>query len=168
MGARVAMLPLFAASVFEHGGAASGLALTAFAAGMAVTLQFSGRLADARGRRPLILAGLATAGVFTGVLGLAHSFWPLIIISVLAGAGGGLMSPAVQASLADIIGNDRSGGKVLSTYQMTQDFGQILAPILLGAVAQAAGFGTAFGLCGALAAAAFVLFLFQGKETMQR
>ncbi|WP_066527609.1 MFS transporter [Corynebacterium bouchesdurhonense] len=168
MGARVAVLPLFAASVFEHGGAASGLALTAFAAGMAVTLQFSGRLADARGRRPLILAGLATAGVFTGVLGLAHSFWPLIIISVLAGAGGGLMSPAVQASLADIIGNDRSGGKVLSTYQMTQDFGQILAPILLGAVAQAAGFGTAFGLCGALAAAAFVLFLFQGKETMQR
>lgn len=168
MGARVAVLPLFAASVFEHGGAASGLALTAFAAGMAVTLQFSGRLADARGRRPLILAGLATAGVFTGALGLAHSFWPLIIISVLAGAGGGLMGPAVQASLADIIGNDRSGGKVLSTYQMTQDFGQILAPILLGAVAQAAGFGTAFGLCGALAAAAFVLFLFQGKETMQR
>ena len=168
MGARVAVLPLFAASVFEHGGAASGLALTAFAAGMAITLQFSGRLADARGRRPLILSGLATAGVFTGALGLAHSFWPLIIISVLAGAGGGLMSPAVQASLADIIGNDRSGGKVLSTYQMTQDFGQILAPILLGAVAQAAGFGAAFGLCGALAAAAFIMFLFQGKETMQR
>lgn len=168
MGARVAVLPLFAASVFEHGGAASGLALTAFAAGMAVPLQFSGRLADARGRRPLILAGLATAGVFTGALGFAHSFWPLIIISVLAGAGGGLMGPAVQASLADIIGNDRSGGKVLSTYQMTQDFGQILAPILLGAVAQAAGFGAAFGLCGALAAAAFVMFLFLGKETMQR
>ena len=168
MGARVAVLPLFAASVFEHGGAASGLALTAFAAGMAVTLQFSGRLADARGRRPLILAGLATAGVFTGALGLAHSFWSVIIISVLTGAGGGLMSPAVQASLADIIGNDRSGGKVLSTYQMTQDFGQILAPILLGAVAQAAGFGAAFGLCGALAAAAFVMFLVQGKETMQR
>lgn len=168
MGARVAVLPLFAASVFEHGGAAAGLALTAFAAGMAITLQFSGRLADARGRRPLILSGLAIAGVFTGALGLAHSFWPLIIISVLAGAGGGLMSPAVQASLADIIGNDRSGGKVLSTYQMTQDFGQILAPILLGAVAQAAGFGAAFGLCGALAAAAFIMFLFQGKETMQR
>lgn len=165
MGARVAMLPLFAASVFEHGGAASGLALTAFAAGMAVTLQFSGRLSDRRGRRPLILAGLLAAGTFTGTLGLATSFWPLILISALAGVGGGLMSPALQASLADIIGNDRSGGKVLSTYQMTQDAGQILAPLVLGAVAQAAGFAVAFGLCGVLCAAAFVVFLVAGRET---
>ena len=56
MGARVAVLPLFAATVFEHGAAASGLALTAFALGMAVTMQFSGRLTDSIGRRPLILS----------------------------------------------------------------------------------------------------------------
>lgn len=168
MGARVAVLPLFAAAVFKHGGAASGFALTAFAAGMAIALQFSGRLADKKGRRPLILAGLACAGTFTGTLGLAQSFWPLIIISVLAGVGGGLMSPAVQASLADIIGNERSGGKVLSTFQMTQDFGQILAPLVLGGVAESAGFAAAFGLCGVVCAAAFIIFLIQGKETMLR
>lgn len=166
MGARVAVLPLFAAAVFEHGAAASGLALTAYALGMAITLQFSGRLSDAWGRRPLILAGMATAGVFTGVLGLTTSFWPLLIVSAFAGVGGGLMGPSVQAALADIIGNDRSGGKVLSTYQMTQDAGQILAPIALGAVAQAAGFTAAFGLCGVLCAVAFAVFALKGKETM--
>lgn len=165
LGARVAILPLFAAAVFEHGAAASGLALTAFAFGTAVTLQVSGRMADRLGRRPLILTGLIVCGVFTGVLGQATSFWPLIILSALSGAGGGLMGPAMQASLADIIGNDRSGGKVLSTYQMVQDAGQILAPVLLGAVAQAAGFNWAFGLCAMLCGAAFVVYLFLGKET---
>ena len=59
MGVRVAILPLFAASVFTHGAAMSGLALAAFAAGNAITLQFSGRLADEIGRKPMILSGLA-------------------------------------------------------------------------------------------------------------
>ena len=165
MGARVAILPLFAASVFARGGAAAGFALTAFAFGMAVTLQFSGRLADSLGRRPLVAAGLATSGVFTALLGSATSVWPLIILSVAAGIGSGLMSPATQASLADIIGNERSGGTVLSTYQMTQDAGTILAPLLIGAVAEAAGFQAAFGVCGAVCAAALIVWLTAGKET---
>ncbi|MBX4289361.1 MFS transporter, partial [Mycobacterium tuberculosis] len=76
------------------------------------TLQFSGRLADNHGRRPLVAAGLATAGLFTALLGTATSFWPLVFLSAAAGIGAGLMSPATQATLADIIGNDRSGGTV--------------------------------------------------------
>lgn len=165
MGSRVAILPLFAAAVFERGGAAAGLALTAFAFGMAVTLQFSGRLADQLGRRPMVAAGLATSGVFTALLGGATSFWPLVLLSAAAGIGAGLMSPAAQATLADIIGNERSGGTVLSTYQMTQDAGSILAPVLLGAVAEAAGFQAAFGVCGAVCAATLVIWLVAGKET---
>jgi len=165
MGSRVAILPLFAAAVFERGGAAAGLALTAFAFGMAVTLQFSGRLADSLGRRPMVAAGLATSGVFTALLGGATSFWPLVLLSAAAGIGAGLMSPAIQATLADIIGNERSGGTVLSTYQMTQDAGSILAPVLLGAVAEAAGFQAAFGVCGAVCAATLVIWLVAGKET---
>lgn len=165
MGSRVAILPLFAAAVFERGGAAAGLALTAFAFGMAVTLQFSGRLADSLGRRPMVAAGLATSGVFTALLGGATSFWPLVLLSAAAGIGAGLMSPATQATLADIIGNERSGGTVLSTYQMTQDAGTILAPVLLGAVAEAAGFQAAFGVCGAVCAATLVIWLVAGKET---
>ena len=165
MGSRVAILPLFAAAVFERGGAAAGLALTGFAFGMAVTLQFSGRLADQLGRRPMVAAGLATSGVFTALLGGATGFWPLVLLSAAAGIGAGLMSPATQATLADIIGNERSGGTVLSTYQMTQDAGSILAPVLLGAVAEAAGFQAAFGVCGAVCATTLVIWLVAGKET---
>ena len=141
------------------------MALTAFALGMAITLQFSGRLSDKYGRRPMILAGLLVCCVFTAVLGLATSFWPLLILCACAGVGSGLMAPSTQAALADIIGNDRSAGKVLSTFQMTQDAGQILAPIIVGWVAQVAGFSAAFGLCGVICFIALVLFFLFGAET---
>ncbi|MGV0423534.1 MFS transporter [Corynebacterium sanguinis] len=164
-GARVSVLPLFAASVFANGSAAAGLALTAFALGTAVTLQFSGRLADAVGRKPLIIAGLAATTVFTGSLGLATHVWSLLLLSVLAGVGGGLMNPAQQATLADLIGNERSGGKALSTFQMTMDAGQICAPIVVGMLAEVYGFGIAFASCGALTLASLIVWLLRGQET---
>ena len=165
MGVRVAILPLFAASVFAHGGAMAGLALAAFAAGNAVTLQFSGRLADEIGRKPMILTGLATTVVATATLGFATSFWPLIVLSALAGVGGGLLVPSQQATLADIIGNDRSGGKALSLFQMCGDAGQVLGPIVIGALAQSHGFPVAFAVCGAIAACAFTVWAIMGQET---
>ncbi|WP_165164351.1 MFS transporter [Corynebacterium qintianiae] len=164
-GARVAVLPLFAASVFANGAAASGLALTAFAIGTAVTLQFSGRLADQIGRKPLIIAGLAATTVFTGSLGLATSVWSLLLMSVLAGVGGGLMNPAQQATLADIVGNERSGGKALSAFQMTMDAGQICAPLVVGTLAELYGFGVAFASCGAVTLLALIVWLLRGQET---
>ena len=167
-GARVSVLPLFAAAIFANGGAASGLALTAFALGTGVTLQFSGRWADRIGRRPCILAGLAVSAVFTGSLGLATSVWVLLLVSVCAGVGGGLMSPALQATLADIIGNDRSGGKVISTYQMVQDSGQIAAPIVIGFLAEVFGFAVAFGACGVVALVALLIWAMYGKETLHK
>ncbi|WP_018295842.1 MFS transporter [Corynebacterium lubricantis] len=165
MGVRVAVLPLFAAAVFTHGGAASGFALAAFALGNMIALQFSGRLADTLGRKPMILAGLLSTAVFTSALGFADSFWPLIITSALAGVGGGLLNPGQQAVLADIIGNNRSGGKVLSTFQMSMDAGQILGPILIGALAETYGFQTAFMACGVLALVAAGVWL-TGRETL--
>ena len=164
-GARVSVLPLFAASVFANGSAAAGLALTAFALGTAVTLQFSGRLADAVGRKPLIIAGLAATTVFTGSLGLATHVWSLLLLSVLAGVGGGLMNPAQQATLADLGGNERSGCKALATFQMTMDAGQICAPIVVGMLAEVYGFGVAFASCGALTLASLIVWLLRGQET---
>lgn len=165
MGVRVAVLPLFAASVFVHGGAASGLALAAFAAGNAITLQFSGKLSDDIGRKPLIIAGLTVTALATGVLGFAESFWPLIALSAVAGVGGGLLVPSQQAALADIIGNDRSGGKTLSVFQMCGDAGQVLGPIVIGAVAEFYGFPAAFIVCGVIALIAMLIWAFHGQET---
>ncbi|QGU04296.1 MFS transporter [Corynebacterium comes] len=164
-GVRVATLPLFAAVVFEHGGAIAGLAMATFAAGNAVVLQFSGRLADTLGRKPMVISGLVVNAIFTGSMGFADSFWPLLIVSALAGAGAGMVNPAQQAVLADVIGNHRSGGKVLANFQMAQDFGAITGPILIGVVAETYGFTIGFLICGFIGLAAAVVWAF-GRETL--
>ncbi len=165
MGVRVATIPLFAAAVFDQGVAMAGLAMAAYAAGNAVILQFSGAMADRVGRRPLILAGLVGSGVFAGVMGFADEQWSLLLFSALAGAAAGLLNPSQQAVLADVIGNERSGGKVLSTYQMFMDAGQILGPIMVGLLVDASGYRLGFAVCGLVAALALVAWLF-GRETL--
>ncbi|WP_224400219.1 MFS transporter [Corynebacterium poyangense] len=165
-GVRVAILPLFAAAIFRHDGAIAGLAMAAFALGNAVCLQFSGRLSDNIGRRPLLIAGLAMNALFSGVLGLAHHVWSVLLLSALSGAGSGIYNPAQQAVIADVVGADRSGGKVLANFQMAQDFGSILGPLVVGAIAEWVGFGWGFGICGMVSLFSLSCWIVGGRETL--
>lgn len=167
-GVRVSILPLFAASIFHRGGAVAGFAMAAFALGSAIALQFSGRLADTHGRKPLIVAGLLVNLVFTAMLGFSTNLWLLIAFSLLSGVGGGLLNPAQQATLGDLIGNERSGGKVLANFQMAQDLGAILGPILVGAIADAYGYQFAFLACSFVALLVALVWTLHGKETLGR
>ena len=166
MGVRVAVLPLFAAAIFHNGAKASGIALAVFAAGNAVVLQFSGSWSDRIGRRPLIMAGLVGSAVFVGTLGLANTVVMLLILSAFAGASSGLIVPSQQAAIADVVGSKRSGGQVLSTFQMAGDFGQILGPIVIGFLADHYGFEVAFAVCAVVAAGGVVAWGF-GRDTLQ-
>lgn len=160
------MLPLFAVSVFHNGAAASGFALAVFATGNAAVLQFSGRWADTYGRRPMILIGLVGTGLFVGLMGLADTIPTLLVVSAFAGAASGIINPAQTAAIGDVVGNKRSGGQVLSTFQMAGDFGQILGPIVVGGLADYFGFAKAFSVCAGVAAMGVVAWLC-GRETLQ-
>ncbi len=164
-GVRVALLPLFAAAALDSGPWAAGAALAVFAVGNAVALTVAGRQADIRGRRPLIITGLLVNGVFTGVLGFSGTIGVVLAVSALAGVGAGLLNPAQQATVADVVGQDRSGGKVLAGFQMSQDAGAILGPVLAGALADAYGYGVAFAVSGAITVLAAVGWL-TGRETL--
>ncbi|MFH0411773.1 MFS transporter [Corynebacterium sp. L4756] len=166
MGVRVSVVPLFAAAVFNNGSAVAGFALAAYAAGTAIVLQFSGRLADSIGRRPLIIAGLTGTAIFVGVFGFAENVPMLIILSALAGAAGGFTNPSQQAVIADVIGNERSGGQVLSTFQMAMDLGSIGGPIIVGLLADIFGFKIAFAFCGVLSLVGVVAWIF-ARETLE-
>ncbi|QDO88047.1 MFS transporter [Ornithinimicrobium ciconiae] len=156
-GVRMALLPLLAAAVLDEPWVA-GAVLAVGAVGTAGTLQFSGRWVDRVGRRPLVIAGLAVMGVSFGLIGLAQSpglstetgLAVLFALSVTSGIGAGLVNPAQQAAVADVVGHERSGGTVLSTFQMSQDGGAIVGPILVGVVADTVGFGVAFAVTGVI------------------
>ena len=166
-GVRIALVPLFAAVVTSPEPWIAGAVLALFAIGNASVLPVSSRVADTVGRRPLIIGGLLVNGAFTASLGLATTTWVLLALSLLAGAGAGLMNPGQQAAVADIIGNDRSAGQVLSTFQMVQDVGAILGPIIAGLVADAVGYEAAFAVTGVLVMATAVPW-FSTRETLER
>lgn len=164
-GVRVALIPLLAVQLVGEGPQVAGLALAVFAAGNALALTFTGRLTDKLGRKPLILTGLVVCALATIGVGLVSSVPLFVLLSLISGMGSGTLNPGQQAAVADVIGPERAGGKVLSRYQMSADAGQILGPILAGALADAAGFGWAFGVSGGLMLLAALAWL-PAKETM--
>ena len=164
-GVRVALVPLFVVEALGRTESWAGIALAVFAAGNAVTLVTAGRLADRRGRRPPILVGLAVSAAATGVLGLVPTLPLFLAVSLVAGLGSGLVNPPVNAAVADVVGSQARGGKVLAGFQMAADVGAIVGPLAAGAIAQAAGFGAAFGLTGLVGALALVLWL-RAPETL--
>ncbi len=164
-GVRVALVPLFVVEVLGRTESWAGIALAVFAGGNALTLVAAGRLADRRGRRPPILAGLAVSAVATALLGVVPTLTWFLVVSLVAGLGSGLVNPPVNAAVADVIGSRARGGNVLAGFQMAADIGAILGPLVAGAVAQVAGFGAAFGLTAVVAVVALVLWL-RAPETM--
>lgn len=163
-GIRMALVPLFATVALGAGPQVAGASLAVFAMGTGLALTFSGKLADSWGRKPMILAGLAVNGIAMGVLGFTGNELWFFVISALAGLGSGLMGPAQQATVADVIGNERSGGKVLATFQMSSDLGAIIGPIAAGFLVDAFSYGPAFLMATAVAFISF-LFWLPAKDT---
>lgn len=155
-GLRNSLVPLFAASAFVGTGwfidssQLAGVVLATFAVGNVAAVLLYSRRTDRVGRRPQIILGLVITALATGVLGLAPEPWVLLLLSLIAGIGTGLVNPAQQAALADVIGEGRNGGPVVSTFQMTQDLGAIIGPLLAGLIVDHLGYGWAFGLTGVI------------------
>lgn len=148
-GVRVAVVPLF---VVALGGSAmvAGVAMAVFAIGSTVALFPAGRLADERGRKPFVIIGLVVSGLGTIWLGFAVDNVILMVASFVAGVGTGLLNAPQQASVADVIGNERSGGPALAAYQMVGDVGAIIGPVLGGLLVEFASFKVAFAVTGAI------------------
>ncbi|GAA1843669.1 MFS transporter [Pseudonocardia ailaonensis] len=166
-GVRVALVPLFVVEALRLRDEWSGYALAVFAVGNAATLLLSGRLADRRGRRPPVLAGLAVSAVATGLIGVAPNTVLFLVLSLVAGVGSGLVNPSMTAAVADVIGSGARGGTVLAGFQMAADVGAIVGPLVAGAVAQVAGFGWAFALTGLISLLALAFWV-RAPETLPR
>lgn len=163
-GVRIALVPLFAAAMPSIGAGWAGISLTLFALGNVIAITPAGRGVDRHGRKPFIQVGLGVTAASMMAMGWFPNVPMLLVLSVLAGVGTGLLTPGSQAAVADVVGSTRSGGSVLATYQMAGDFGAILGPVLAGWTADLVGFGWAFTLTGAVLGLAAIVWI-PARET---
>lgn len=163
-GVRNAILPLFATAVILDEPWVAGAALAVFAAGNAMGLTFSGRLSDRIGRRPFIIGGLLVSGLATMITGWVGTLPLLILVSAVAGLGAGVLNPAQQASIADIVRHDRNGGPAIAAVQMSSDLGSIIGPIIAGVLVDEGSYGLAFAVTGLIGLLAVIPWL-RARET---
>ncbi|MBL1074786.1 MFS transporter [Nocardia sp. 2] len=166
-GVRMALVPLIVVEVLDEGAGMAGVALTVFAIGNAAVLFLSGRWSDQLGRKPFLIAGTLICAIGTAGLGLAPNLIWFMVASCVAGIGSGVFSPALQASVADVVGPSTRGGPVLAGYQMAGDLGTFLGPYAIGLLADNVSYGLALLVTGVILASASALWVVT-PETLRR
>jgi DHA1 family multidrug resistance protein-like MFS transporter len=153
MGVRNTLVPLFVVESLHRGTAWVGIGFTVVAAFNAGTLIPAGRLVDAHGRRPIIVAGCLLSGSSMALLAVSPNIGGYLVAMVVFGVGSGLLDVAPAAVVGDVAG--KRGGTVVAAFQMAGDGGSVSGPVVAGWVADTWSYGAAFWVTtGILAGAA--------------
>lgn len=119
-------------------------------AGQAVFMVVFGRVADAAGRKPLVVAGMAGSGVFGVLAGLSSvpaTAGVRIAVAVVAfltiAAAFSAMTTGALAFIGDVAPPERES-ELMGLRSTAKGVGGVLGPPLLGGVATVAGMRTAF------------------------
>lgn len=165
LGVRSALIPLFVGDVLKVGIVWVGIGFVVVAAANAAVLLPAGRVADTRGRRPVMTAGCLTSAAGVLMLALLPSLPGYLAAMVVFGVGSGMLDVAPAAVVGDVVTG--RGGTVVAAYQMSGDAGQVVGPLVAGRLADSLSYGAAFGAtAGALGLAA--LLAYTAPETRRR
>jgi MFS family permease len=163
---RMTLAPLFAEERVGLSEAGIGGILGAASVAQFVIMWKAGALADSRGRKVVLLPALATLAVSTASMGLAGSAPSLVAVMAVLGVATGFAAVVPAAVVADVAPKGSSGTAV-GAYRFAGDVGFVLGPLIGGAVADAAGFGSAFLVTAVPVVAALVLAIGM-PETLRR
>lgn len=111
--------------------------ISGFLLGYVAVLPLIGRIADLRGRVPVLVASLVVFALGSLVTALAYDLPSVVTGRFLQGVGGGGLVPATLALVADLYPVHRRGVP-LGVVSAVQEIGSVLGP-LLGAVVLAVG-----------------------------
>jgi predicted MFS family arabinose efflux permease len=148
-GVLVFLFPLYLVSRGGFGPEAVGLLTSVSILGRLVALWFGGGLSDRWGRMRVLLAGLLGYAAVLGSLPFVNHSALLGAWSLALGATAGFVAPLPTAVIGDQVLPSLQGLAIGLLRTMT-DSGQILGPLVMGAVADVAGLSSTFYLGAAL------------------
>jgi MFS family permease len=122
-----------------------------------------GRVADTRGRRPVITLGLVLGALGFVLLAVLPAAGGLLVGMALLGVAGAADSVAPGAVMGDVLGG--RGGSVVAAFQMAGDLGAVLGPVAGGFLIDAGGYPAALVTTAAVTLAPVLLVRF-APETL--
>ena len=139
---RAAIVPLFVRDVLHRSPVWTGIGFLMFAALNVAMLLPGGWVADAVGRRPVIIAGCTASAGGMLMLGMLPSLGGYLAGLAVTGLGSGLLDVAPSAMIGDIMPG--RGGSLVASYQMAGDIGTVTGPVAAGLLVDTFSYAAAF------------------------
>jgi MFS family permease len=158
-----AFLPLYARDVLNFAPLLIGWLFGVQTAATLIARPIFGFLSDRLGRRPLIVVGLATSASCMFALSSTTTFGGLALVTMVYGVGVAITTSATSAYITDLTRRARYGA-AHGLFGTIYDIGDALGPICGGLVVARAGYGAAFQLAGAMAAAIALVFGYASRD----
>jgi MFS family permease len=142
------ILPLFMVEEIKVSPSFMGLGFTISTVINGIFLMKAGKLSDINGRRYSAVIGTSFLTLFILALAVTTEPWMFLAASVIVGFGGAFLSTTPSAIVGDVL--EGKGGQVIGLFQMAGDAGAMVAPLILGAIADGYGYRPAFLVTAAL------------------
>ncbi len=166
-GLYIPLLPFYA----EHFNASPfmvGLTMATFSLTQFISAPFWGALSDSKGRRPVLMIGMAGSVISYIWLGFADSLWIIFAARALNGLMAGNISAAF-AYMADVTTRENRAkgmGLIGAAFGLGFIAGPAIGGILAGSDPAAADFQTPAFAAAGLSAVAFIMTVFFLKESL--
>lgn len=145
---------LFLKDEFNTSFAALGFLLTLFNLSSGAFQIPAGFLVDRIGARKVLLGGLAISGLGVALVGLATSYWMVVVLVIFAGVGCSVFHPADYAILSASVDPKRLG-RAFGVHTFTGLVGMMAAPGSMILMSSLWGWRAALVIAGALALVVF-------------
>lgn len=142
-GLIIAITPFYVLGPLGSDEAGLGIAAAAFSVTTLLLRPYAGRMADRRGRRPLLVGGAVLAGLVLIGHVWAASLAALVVLRLLLGVAEAFFFVAGYAALADLAPRGRTG-EALSYNSLALYLGIAFGPILGQLLLTAGGFALAW------------------------
>ena len=149
------ILPLFLVEDIKVTPSFMGLGFTITTIINGAFLLKAGKLSDLKGRKYSAVIGTSFIALYIVAIAFTTQPWMFLAASVIVGFGGAFLSTTPASIVGDVL--EGKGGQVIGLFQMAGDAGAMVAPLVLGVIADHYGFRPAFLVSAALMAVAVLV-----------
>ena len=142
------ILPLFMVEDLNSSAGFLGVGFTIASVVQGVLLLKAGSLSDEKGRKFSALAGSSLVFASVAILLFTYQPWMFLLSMAISGIGAAFLSTTPAAIVGDVMKG--KGGQVIALFQMSGDAGAMIAPVVLGFIADHYGFRPAFAVTAGL------------------